>query len=222
MVFSLASALGIGLVTRRTRLPEDTSIGIIWASGMAMGIIFIHYTEGYTVDPITYIFGNILLVSTSDLILMGVLDALILVVVLALYKELLAVSFDEEFGTVVGVPVELLYYLLLCLIAFTVVVLIRAVGVILVIAYLTIPAALARQFTNSLSKMMVLATGLGVVFTIGGLWISYETDVPSGATIVLFSVAVLLAYVAYARLRGRAVGVGKARKINASPGEVRH
>ena len=202
-LFALASALGMGLVTRRTRLPEDTVIGIMWAAGMAMGVIFIGLTSGYTADPISYLFGNILAVTFSDLIVMLVLDAIIVLIVIALYKELMALSFDEEFGTVVGVPVQTLYLLLLCMIALTVVVLIRVVGVILVIAWLTIPVALARQFTYDLRKMMLLSILFGAVLTFGGLWISYESDVASGATIVLLSLAVLLAYFGFSKLRGK-------------------
>jgi len=202
-LFALASALGMGLVTRKTKLPEDTSIGIMWATGMALGIIFIGLSPGYAPDLFSYLFGNILLVSFSDLILMLVLDAIIVLIVVALYKEFLALSFDEEFGTVVGLPVEKLYLLLLCMVALTVVLLIRVVGIILVIALLTIPATLARQFTYDLRKMMFLAILFGMVFSIGGLWISYETDLASGATIVLLGAATLLAYLGISKLRSR-------------------
>ena len=202
-LFALASALGMGLVTRKTKLPEDTSIGIMWATGMALGIIFIGLSPGYAPDIFSYLFGNILLVSFSDLILMLVLDAIIVLIVVALYKEFLALSFDEEFSTVVGLPVDKLYLLLLCMVALTVVLLIRVVGIILVIALLTIPATLARQFTYDLRKMMFLAILFGMVFSIGGLWISYETDLASGATIVLLGAAALIAYFGISKLRSR-------------------
>ncbi|MFH1651609.1 MAG: metal ABC transporter permease [Chloroflexota bacterium] len=192
--FALASALGVGLVTRRTRLPEDTGIGILWAMGMALGIIFIGLAPGYTPDLFSYLFGNILTVPQNDLILMLVLDAVIVGVILLFFKEFLTLSFDEEFGVVVGVPVEKLYLLLLCLIALTVVVLIRVVGIILVIALLTIPAALARQFTYDLRKMMVLAVIFGTLFSLGGLWLSYVFNLASGATIILLSGTVLLVF----------------------------
>jgi len=199
--FALASALGMGLVTRRTRLPEDTAIGILWALGMALGIIFIGLAPGYAPDLFSYLFGNILTVPSADLLLMIALDAIIVLIVVAFYKEFLALSFDEEFGTVVGVPVEALYLLLLCLIALTVVVLIRVVGIILVIALLTIPAAMARQFTHDLRKMMLLAILFGAIFAFGGLWLSFELDLASGATIVLLSGVVFLASLGFARLR---------------------
>jgi zinc transport system permease protein len=171
MLFALASALGIGIVTRKKKLAEDTAIGILWAMGMALGVIFIGRAPGYAPDLFSYLFGNILTVPSSDLILMLVLDVIILITVIALFKEFLAVSFDEEFGTVVGVPVGVLYVLLLCMIALTVVVLIRVVGIILVIALLTIPAALARQITHDIGKMMMLA----VLFGAAGK--GYETSI---------------------------------------------
>lgn len=203
LFFTVASALSMGAVTRRTRLPEDTAIGILWAIGMALGIIFIGLTPGYAPDLFSYLFGNILTVPPSDIALMLVLSLVIVSLAFLFYKEFLALSFDEEFGTVVGIPTEQLYYLLLCLIALTVVVLIRVVGIILVIALLTIPAAMARQFTHSLKRMMLLSVLFGVLFTISGLWLSYELDLASGATIILVSGALFLASLGFQRLRAR-------------------
>ena len=187
LFFTVASALGMGLLSRRTRLPEDTAIGIFWAVGMALGIIFVGLTPGYAPGLFSYLFGNILTVPTMDLLLMLILDAIIIAVVVLLYKELLAVSFDEEYSMVVGIPTERLYLVLLCLVALTVVVLIRVVGIILVIALLTIPAAVSRQLTFSLKKMMFLSVLFGIVFAVIGLWLSYLFDLASGATIVLVS-----------------------------------
>ncbi|MAG15121.1 MAG: hypothetical protein CL874_04500 [Dehalococcoidales bacterium] len=209
--FTTASAIGIGLATRRTRLPEDTAIGILWAMGMALGIIFIGLTPGYTPDLFSYLFGNILTVPTSDLLLMLILDVIIIFLVSLLYKEFLVLSFDEEFSTVSGVLTERLYLLLLCLIALTVVVLIRVVGIILVLALLTIPAALARQFTHSLKKMMLLAILAGAVFTFSGLWLSYVLDLASGATIILVSGTALFISFGISRLRS------KTRDLNHQP-----
>lgn len=220
--FTLASALGMGMVTRRTRIPEDTVIGVLWALGMALGIIFIALTPGYAPDLFSYLFGNILTVPFSDLMLMIALDAVILVLVLTLYREFLYISFDEESSTVVGIPTEVIYLLLLCLIALTVVVLIRVVGVILVIALLTIPATTAMQFTHSLRNMMALAVLVGAVCTVLGLWFSYLFDLPSGATIVAVSVALLLISLGATRLRKRMATNGATQAINESPDTHTH
>jgi len=201
LFFTIGSALGMGMITKRTRLPEDTAIGILWAMGMALGVIFVFLTPGYPPDLFGYLFGSILTVPPSDLLIMLALDVIIISAVSLLYKEFLALSFDEEFGTVVGVPVERLYLILLCLIALTVVVLIRVVGLILVIALLTIPAAMARQYTNSLKKMMLLASLLGAVFVVSGLWLSYALDLPSGATIILVGGVVFLTSFWFSRVR---------------------
>jgi len=186
VLFSLAAALGIGVMRTKANQREDTLIGVMWAVGMAMGIIFIGLTPGYAADLFSYLFGSILAVPPGDIIIMLVLDAIIISVVFLLYKEFLALCFDEEFATLVSFP-QKLYLALLCLIALTVVILIRVVGVILVIAMLTIPAAISAQFTSSLKKMMIMSTLLGAVFTTSGLWLSYTFDMASGATIILVS-----------------------------------
>jgi zinc transport system permease protein len=192
-IFSVGAALAIGLVTRLAKTRIDSLIGIIWAFGMALGIVMINLSPGYAPDLMSYLFGNILTVPTSDLILLGVLDALILASVLVFYNHFLAVSFDEEYAEVTGVRVSFYYFLMLTLVALTVVVLIRAVGIILVIALLTIPAALAGEFTGKLRNMMIIASLFGAIFTVGGLLLSYslgrifQINVPSGATIILFA-----------------------------------
>jgi len=200
LIFAPASAFAMGMVSKRTRLPEDTAIGILWVLGMALGILFVFLTPGYAPNLMSYLFGDILFVSNEDLILMLVLDAVIVLVVSLLYKEFLALSFDEGFGTATGIPTERLYLTLLCLVALTVVVLIRVVGIILVIALLTIPAAMSRQFAHNLKRMMLLSILFCIVFTIGGLWLSYLLNWPSGATIILLGVLLFLASVAFSRL----------------------
>lgn len=206
MFFAMAGALSMGLVTRRTRLPEDTAIGILWAMGMALGIIFIGLTPGYAPDLFSYLFGNILTVPAFDLTLMIVLDGIIILLVSLFYKEFLLISFDEEFSKVSGVATERLYLLLLGLIALTVVVLIRVVGIILVIALLTIPAAMARQFTYKIKTMMLLAILFGTIFTFSGLWLSYLLDLASGATIILVSGVALFISFGINKLRHKTKG----------------
>jgi zinc transport system permease protein len=190
--FALISSLGIGLISRRTKLPEDTAIGLIWTIGMALGIVFIALSPGYAPDLFSYLFGNILTVPSSDLAIMAGLDIIIMALVITFYKEFLAISFDENYSTVIGIPVEALYLTLLVMIALTVIVLIRVVGIILVIALLTMPAAIASRFTFSFKKMMLLSILIGVIFTMGGLWLSYTLDLPSGATIIIFGGALII------------------------------
>jgi len=195
--FSLVAAAGMGLVSRRARQGVDIAIGVMWAVGMALGIILIDMTPGYSADLMSYLFGSILAVPRTDIFLMLVLDAVIVLVVGLLYKEFLATSFDEEFAAVLGVPVERIYLLLLSLIALTVVMTMRVVGLILTIALLTVPAAISAQFTSALAKMMFLSSLLGVLFTTLGLWLSYAFDLTPGATIVIVAGVAFLLSVSY-------------------------
>jgi zinc transport system permease protein len=183
--FSLLSAIGIGIMSKRTKISEDSAIGILWAVGMATGILFIGLTPGYAPDLFSYLFGSILTVPFSDIIIMIVLDIIIIVTVLVLYKEFQALSFDEEFSEITGVPTRNLYLLLLCLVALSIIVLIKVIGIILVIALFTIPTAIAKQFTNKLKKLIIYSTMSATVLTVSGLWLSYFFDLPSGAVIVL-------------------------------------
>jgi zinc transport system permease protein len=202
LVFAPIAAVTMGVVSRRTKLAEDTAIGILWAIGMAIGILFVYLTPGFAPDLMSYLFGDILFVSSQQMTLMLILDIIIALVTFSLYKELLAISFDEEFSTASGLPAERLYLALLCLVALTVVVLIRVVGIIMVIALLTIPAAMARQFTHDFKKIMLLSVFLGIVFTQSGLWLSYLLDWPSGATIILVAGALfLISFFTLQRLR---------------------
>ena len=185
VVFSLVSALLMGYIERRTRQRADTIIGVLWAIGMAIGIILVDLTRGYKADLMSYLFGSILAVEQLELIIIAGLDALVLVLVTLFYKELLAVSFDETFATVQNVPVGAIYALLLGLIALTVVMLMRVVGLILVIAMLTIPPAISGRFVRRIVPMMALSALLGVLFTTVGLWLSYAWNLTSGASIIL-------------------------------------
>lgn len=189
---AVLAALLIGWVSLRWQQNEDTIIAALWAIGMAIGVLFISRTPGYNVDLMSYLFGNILMVSGDDLYLMAGLDTVILLVVVAFSKQFLAVSFDEEFARLRGVWVDFFYLLLLVMVALTVVILIQVVGLILVIALLTLPAAIATLYLRSLITIMMLATGLGVVFTSGGLALSYAPDLPAGATMILLAGAIYL------------------------------
>jgi len=197
---AVLAALLIGGVRLLWRTGEDTLIGALWAVGMAIGVLFISRTPGYGSDLMSYLFGNILLVPPQDLWLMAGLDVLLLLIVGLFYRQFLAVAFDEELAYLRGVPVPFFYLLLLCLVAVTVVLLIRVVGLILVIALLTLPAAIAGQFLHSLGRIMLAATLLGGLFTSAGLALSYGPDLPVGPTIILLAGAVYLLAAAGGRL----------------------
>jgi zinc transport system permease protein len=190
--FSIISAISIGGVKQITNISEDTAIGILWSVGMAIGVIFINLTPGYAPDLFSYLFGSILTVSNTDLYIMLILDLVIIAVVYMFRREFLAVSFDEEFSNVVGLPALLIYMLLLALVALSVVVLIKVVGVILLIALFTIPAAIGKQYTYNLRNLMILATILAVVLTSLGLILSFIFNLASGATIVMVLAAAFL------------------------------
>ena len=183
--FSIISAMAIGGVRQITNISEDTGIGILWSVGMAIGVIFINLTPGYAPDLFSYLFGSILTVNNTDLYIMLILDLIIITTVYLFRREFLAVSFDEEFSKVVGLHSLLIYMLLLALVALSVVVLIKVVGVILLIALFTIPAAISKQYTYNLRKLMILATVVGIILTSVGLILSYIFNLASGATIVM-------------------------------------
>lgn len=175
----LMAALSFGRAER-----SDSIVGVMWAAGMALGIILMDLTPGYNVDLMSYLFGSILAVPQSDIVFMLVLDAFILAVVLFWYKDFLSLSFDLEFARSMGVPVRLLYALMQVMTAVTVIMVIQVAGLILVIALLTIPPMLAELFTKSLWRMMVLATLASLVFCLAGLAVSYHFDITSGASII--------------------------------------
>lgn len=192
IIFSLLAALGMNIVQRRTRQRADTLIGVMWSVGMAIGIIFVDRAPGYKVDLMSYLFGSLLAVSLREIYIILILDVIILLTVFALYRELLAISYDEVFATVRGIPVEIISLILTALIALTVVMMMRVVGLILVIALLTLPAAIAGLFARDMRQMMALASGLGVAFTVSGLWLSYRYNLTSGATIILVAAVAYL------------------------------
>jgi zinc transport system permease protein len=202
--FSLIAAVIMGLIQRRTRQRSDTVIGVLWAIGMAIGVVFIDLSEGYTVDLMSYLFGSILAVEQSELLIILGLDIVIVALVALFYKELLAISFDETFATVENVPVDAIYIGLLCVIALTVVMMMRVVGLIMVIAMLTIPAAIAGRFVKNMRRMMVGAIALGMLFTVIGLWLSYTWNLTSGASIILVAGAAYLISLTLPHYRGAA------------------
>ncbi len=185
---SLLGAVFVSVMRKNKLENEDTLIGIIWAFGMALGVLFIGLSPGYAPDLMSYLFGNILTVSINELILMGIADLIIMVVVAIFFKQFQAITFDEEYSKTIGLNVDFYYLLLFVLIALTLVLLIKLVGIILVVALLTIPAAISKMLAKSLKSMMVYSIIFGLVFTIFGLLISYYLNLPSGSAIIILSV----------------------------------
>ncbi len=181
---AVIAAIIIGYVSLRARQREDTVISALWASGMAIGILFIARTPGYGEDLMSYLFGNILLVSTGDLYLVAALDVFVLVLGLVFYNRFLAVCYDAEFARLRGVNVEFYYLLLLSLVALTVVVLVTVVGLVLVIALLTLPAAISSHFMSRLWQVMLVAIVISMLSTVAGLALSYGPQLPPGATTI--------------------------------------
>jgi len=187
LLFGVFSSFLMGEASLKAKEKEDTIIGVLWAVGMSLGIIFISLSKTYAPDLFSYLFGSILTITESDIKLMIFLDFFIFISVILFYKEFLAICFDEEFSRVRGLNVDFFYLFLLFLVALTTVLLLRVVGVILVIALLTIPSAIISQFFHSLKKIMLFSVLLGIFLMIAGLFLSYFLNLPSGATIVLLS-----------------------------------
>lgn len=187
LLAGISSALLMGWIHLKYKEREDTVIAALWSTGMSIGVVFIALTPGYNVELLNFLFGNILWVTRGDIQLLLILDVFVLGMVALLYRRFLAICFDEEQSCLQGLPVKTLYLLLLCLVAISVVLLIQVVGAILIIAMLAIPAAIAGTLTRRLSTMMWLATLLGSIFTITGLYASYSLNWPPGASIALIA-----------------------------------
>lgn len=200
--FSLLISVIMAAVTLRNKQRADTVIGVLWAVGMALGIILIDLTSGYNVDLMSFLFGSILAVPRSDILIMVLVDLCVVTTVWLLYNSFLAMSFDEEFAKARGVRVGLLYYILLGMIALSVIMLIRVVGLILVIALLTIPPFIAEKFCKSLKGMMLLSILLNSIFTLIGLWFSYILNLTSGASIIMVAATFFFASVLFEYARG--------------------
>ena len=189
-VFAVLSGLGIQLFTHQAKLREDSSIAIWWSLGMAVGIIFIYMTPGYAPNLMSYLFGSILTVSVTELWLMGGLSVLLLLIFSFMYRTILYVAFDEDFARTTGIPVNAVNYLLITLVALTIVLNIRVVGIILILSLLTLPQASANLFVSDFRKMMIWSVLFAFLGSFVGLMISFFADIPSGASII-FTLIVL-------------------------------
>ncbi|MDH3330155.1 MAG: metal ABC transporter permease [Desulfobulbaceae bacterium] len=198
---ALLAAFVIAFMLNRSTMRQDTVLSAVWSIGMAIGIIFISKTGGYNEDLMSYLFGNILMVSLRDLLLLTLLDIVLIITVFLLYNRLVAISFDEEFARISGIHVELYNTIFLCLIAVTVVLLVQVVGIILVVALLALPAAAAGQLTTRLPSMMLVATLFCLTSTTGGLVISYLPDLPASATIIIIAGMLYFACAIYDKIK---------------------
>jgi len=200
LIFAIIAALIIAFVALKAKQREDTVINAIWAIGMSIGVVSMAKSPTYA-DPLSYLFGNILLIGSSDLILLAFLDVVILILLWKFYPQIEATSFDEEFARVRGINSQLVFILILIITAVAIVLLQTFVGIVMVIAMLTLPSGTAGFSAKNMLTMMGLATLYSAVFSAGGLVIGWQLDIPTGATVVLLSGAVFLAFSAVASRR---------------------
>lgn len=189
-IFSVLSAFGVEWLSKRSDMREDSAIAVFWTFGMAIGIIFSFLAPGFTPDLSSYLFGNILTITSSDIAMLGLLS-----VVLALFfglflRPIIAIAFDREFARSQHMPVALFEYLLMMFITLTIVSCLRMVGIVLVISLLTLPQMTANLFTNSFKRIIWLSILIGYVSCIGGLFFSYKYQIPSGAAIIFVSILI--------------------------------
>jgi zinc transport system permease protein len=202
MIFAVLSALIIGIVSLKAKQREDTVINAIWAIGMSVGVLFMARTPGYT-DPSAYLFGNILLISEGDLLLMAVLDVLVIILTWRFFPQIEASAFDEEFALVRGVPARAVFLMILAITAAAIVLLQTFVGIVMVIAMLTLPAGTSGSFSRSLPAMMIWSCVFSGLFSVSGLFLGWITDAPVGAMTVIIAGVVFLAVSALKFIRNR-------------------
>ena len=184
-VFAVVSAILIGFVKLKIKQNEDIAISALWAVGMAIGIIFAQLTPGYNVDLLSFLFGNILMVTRESLWILLILDVVIVIFTFVFFRQIVYVIFDEEYAELRGIKVNLIYTSLLISIALSIVVLVQTVGIILSIALLTLPSAIGSLFSNNLLKIMALSILFILIFVFTGLAFSFYANLPAGASIIL-------------------------------------
>lgn len=204
-VFAVLSAFGINYFTYKGNIRQDSSIAIWWSLGMAIGIVFITLAPGYAPNLMSFLFGSILTVTTSDLVFMGIVTLVAILLFTLFFKLIMMIAFDEEFARTRNLPVTFFSYLLMMLSALVIVASIRVSGVILVLSLLTLPQATANLFTKSFKTIMITSIAIGLLGMIAGLMVSYYTNLPSGATIILvlttfFGLGKLLSKIAFRQI----------------------
>ena len=192
LFFSIASAFGIEWLSKKQDVREDSAIAAFWALGMALGVICIFLTPGYSPNISGYLFGNILTITLSDIIFAGILAILLSTIFLLFFKPILYTAFDTEFAKTQGVKVALIEHLMMLAIAVTIVSSIRLIGIMLLMSLLTVPQMTANLFTSRLQKIILYAIGLGIAGCFSGLFISYYLNVPSGAAIIFVQILIFL------------------------------
>jgi len=188
-LFAIASGFGVEYLSTKHKLREDSAIAVLWALGMALGIIFLYLTPGYTIGMSEFLFGNILTISTSDIVMFAALVFALILVFSLMYRTILYVAFDTEYARVLKLPVKFIEYMMMFFVATTIVFSIRLVGIVLLMSLVTIPQITADLFTHDFRKMMVISVIIAVVGCVGGLFLSYFLNVPSGAFIILLMIA---------------------------------
>ena len=189
-LFAVLSAFGVEWLSKRKDMREDSAIAVFWTLGMALGIMFTFLSPGFAPDLSAYLFGNILTITASDIALLGVLSV-VLAVFFGLYlRPIVSIAFDREFARSQGLPVEFFEYALMLFIALTIVACLRMVGIVLVISLLTIPQMTANLFSHRFHRIIWLSIGIGYLSCLGGLLLSFYLDVPSGASIIFFSILI--------------------------------
>lgn len=189
-IFSVFSAFGIEWLSKRSDTREDSAIAVFWTFGMAVGIIFSFLSPGFAPDLSAYLFGNILTITQTDILMLAVLSVLLILFFTFFIHPIIYVAFDREFARSQGIPVVIFEYVLMMFIALTIVACLRMVGIVLAISLLTLPQMTANLFTNSFKKIIWFSIVIGYLGCIGGLLISYFLNVPSGASIIFFSIII--------------------------------
>jgi len=192
-LFALGSASATELLAARGRIREDSAIGIMWSLGMAIGVVFVYLTPGYAPNMMSFLFGNILTVTASSVVWLAVLAAALLVTLAVAYRQIVFIAFDRDYASSQRQPVAVVSQVMMLLVAMTIVLSIRAVGIVLLISLLTFPAVIANSLTRSYGRMTIWAVVIAALSNIVGLWISYRLDIPAGATTIFVLAIVLVA-----------------------------
>lgn len=189
-VFAVLSAFGVEWLSKRKDMREDSAIAVFWALGMAVGVMFTFLSPGFAPDLSAYLFGNILTITQSDLALLGSVAAVLVIFFALFIHPLTYMAFDPEFARSQGLNVQLLEYVMMMFIALTIVACLRMVGIVLVISLLTIPQMTANLFVHRFHHIIWLSVGIGYVSCLGGLYLSFRENIPSGASIIFFSIVI--------------------------------